>query len=81
MSSPGWANITESAPILKEIVEVLTSKKKKISKKKRAAPAASDEERDYKRMCVSDLRRNLDARGLDVDGSRETLIRRLEEGE
>jgi speckle-type POZ protein len=74
MSSSGWANITESAPIMKEIMEVLASKKKQ------SAPAASDEERDYKLMCVSTLRRKLDEKGLDVDGSREMLISRLGEG-
>jgi hypothetical protein len=48
--------------------------------KKRSAVADADE-RDFKRMCVSSLRRKLDERGLDVDGSREMLIRRLDEGE
>jgi hypothetical protein len=33
------------------------------------------------RICVSSLRRKFDKRGLDVDGSREMPIRRLERGE
>jgi hypothetical protein len=44
-------------------------------------PAASDEETDYKRMCVSALRRRLDEKSLELDGSRDTLISRLEEEE
>jgi hypothetical protein len=75
MSSPGWANISESAPIMKELIEVL------VIKKKRSAPADAEEERDFKRMRISSLRRKLDEKGLDVDGSREMLISRLEEGE
>jgi hypothetical protein len=59
--------------IMKELMEVV------FIKKKRSAPIASDEERDYQRMYVSDLRRQLDEKGLDVDGSREMLISRLEE--
>jgi speckle-type POZ protein len=77
MSSSGWAKLRESASLLAELMEVLVN-----NNKKRSAPADdSDEERDTKRMCVSSLRRKLDEKGLDVDGSREMLIRRLEEGE
>jgi hypothetical protein len=73
-SSPGWGKVEESFPLLKELMAVLRSDKK------RPAPADA-EERDCKRMCVSSLRRKLDERGLDVDGSREMLVRRLEKGE
>jgi hypothetical protein len=59
---------------MKELMAVLASKKK------RSAPADAGEDRDYKRMRVSTLRRTLDGKGLDVDGSREMLINRLEEG-
>jgi hypothetical protein len=72
MSSPGWANITESLPLMKEIMEVLASEKKR---------SASADKKDYKHMRISVLRMKLDERGLDVDGSREMLIKRLEEGE
>jgi speckle-type POZ protein len=75
MSSPGWANMRESAALLTELLEVA------FSNKKRSAPAASNEARDNKRMCVSALRRRLDEKGLDVDGSREMLVSRLEEEE
>jgi hypothetical protein len=54
---------------------------KLLSSNKKSPAPANAEERDYKRMCVSSLRRKLDERGLDVDGSRDMLIRRLEEGE
>jgi hypothetical protein len=50
-----------------------------INKKRSAVDDA--EERDYKHMLVSSLRRKLDERGLDMDGSKEILIRRLEEGD
>jgi speckle-type POZ protein len=72
MSSSGWEKIAESAPILKELMEVL------VNNKKRPTPVNSDE-KDYKRMCVSTLRRRLDEMGLDVDGSKEMLISRLEQ--
>jgi hypothetical protein len=72
-ASSGWEKIRESAALMDELVEVL------VNNKKRLAPAdESDEERDYKRMCVSSLRRKLDEKGLDVDGSRDMLISRLE---
>jgi hypothetical protein len=72
-SSTGWKNIEESFPLMKELMYVVLSGKG-------SAPADSDE-LDYKRMRVSTLRATLEEKGLDVDGSREMLIRRLEEGE
>jgi hypothetical protein len=75
MSSSGWHTVEESLPLMKELMAVI------VSNKKRSAPAASDEERDYKRMRVSTLRRLLGENGLDYDGSREVLISRLEEVE
>jgi speckle-type POZ protein len=75
MSSPGWEKVEESLPLMKELMAVLASNKK------RPAPADADEERDHKRMCVSALRRRLDEKGLDVDGSREMLVSRLEKVE
>jgi speckle-type POZ protein len=67
MSSLGWEKVEESLPLMKELMAVLASNKKR--------------ERDHRRMCVSALRRKLDEKGLDVDGSREMLISRLEEVE
>jgi speckle-type POZ protein len=74
ISSSGWAKVTESLPLMKELMEVLVT-----THKKRLAPDNPDEERDCKRMRVSTLRRMLDEKGLDVDGSRDVLISRLEE--
>jgi speckle-type POZ protein len=76
MSSSGWKQVEESLPLMNELMAVLASNKK------RPAPANdADEDRGYKRMRVSTLRRMLDEKGLDVDGSREILISRLEEVE
>ncbi len=44
-------------------------------------PADADEVGDSVQMCVSTPRRKLEEMGLDVNGSREMLIRRLEQGE
>jgi speckle-type POZ protein len=74
MSSSGWEKVEESLPLMKELMAVLVA-----SNKKRPAPADADEDRCFKRMCVSALRRRLDEKGLDVDGSREMLVSRLEE--
>jgi hypothetical protein len=73
-ASSGWAKIRESVALMDELIEVL------VVNKKRSAPADADEERDYKRLCVSTLRGKLEVKGLDVDGSREMLISRLEGG-
>jgi hypothetical protein len=73
-ASSGWAKIRESAALMNELLDVV------FINKKRPAPVNSDE-LDYKRMCVSTLRKTLEEKGLDVDGSRKMLIRRLEEGE
>jgi hypothetical protein len=69
MPSSGWANVTESASIMKEIMEVV------FIKKKRSAPAAPDEEKDYKHNAC----RLFVESSLDVDGSKDTPIRRLDE--
>jgi hypothetical protein len=75
MSSSGWEKVEESLPLMKELMAVLAGNKK------RSAPAHADEDRGYKHMRVSALRRRLDEKGLDGDGSREMLISRLEEVE
>jgi hypothetical protein len=74
ISSPGWGKVEESLTLMKELMVVLAGNKTN------SAPVDSDE-LDYKRMCVSSLRRRLEEKGLDIDGSREVLIRRLEEGD
>ena len=45
--------------------------------KKRPADDSTDNDRDYKRMRVIELRRRLDSKDLDVDGSKEMLLSRL----
>jgi hypothetical protein len=70
-TSPEWAKLRESTALLDEQMGVVFIHKKR----------SDSDERDCKRMCVLSLRRKLDERGLDVDGSREMLICRLEEGE
>ena len=46
--------------------------------RKRPADSADTNDRDYKRMRVPELRRKLDSKELDVDGSKEMLVSRLE---
>mmetsp|Transcript_7543 Transcript_7543/g.17094 ORF Transcript_7543/g.17094 Transcript_7543/m.17094 type:complete len:399 (-) Transcript_7543:67-1263(-) len=48
-------------------------------KKKDAANMDGSSDEQYSTMRISDLRRKLDEEGLDIDGSRETLIGALEE--
>jgi speckle-type POZ protein len=73
MASSGWKQIEESLPLMKELMDVV------VSSKKPSAPA--DTEVDDTQMCVSTLRRKLEEMGLDVDGSREMLINRLQQGD
>ena len=74
MESAGYGDLTESPDLLKELMAAL------VGSKKRAA-LSEPGDREYKRMCVSTLRQKLDDKGLDVDGSREMLISRLEEAD
>ena len=76
MASEGFAQVTESPAIMTELMAAVAS-----GSKKRPASTDADGERDYKRMRVSTLRQKLDEKGLDVDGSRETLVSRLEEAD
>jgi hypothetical protein len=76
MFSPGWEKVEELLALIKELMEVVAN-----NNKKKSAPAASDEERDCKRMCVAAVRRKLEDEGLEVDGSKEILIRSFEEDE
>jgi len=74
MGSAGYADLKESPDILNELMVAL------VGSKKRSAHSGPDN-RDYKSMCVSTLRQKLDGKGLDVDGSKEMLISRLEEAD
>lgn len=64
--SKGWEQLRESPDLL---AELLGSSPTQFSKW------------DYDTMRVASLRQKLDARGLEVDGTRETLIRRLTEAD
>ena len=73
-ASDGYNQIMESPKVLNELVTLGFANKKR--------PATADiNGRDFKRMRVATLRQKLDAKGLDVDGSKEMLISRLEESE
>jgi len=68
---PSFHKVKESARILDELMEAVVSKRAL-----RSFPLGNDDH-DYNSMRVNLLRRKLDARGLDVDGSREMLVQRL----
>ena len=68
---PSYARVRESAAILDELMGALLSRPMR-----RSHPSGNDDV-DYDTMGVNLLRRTLDGRGLDVDGSREMLVRRL----
>ena len=77
VSSDGYEQVAESPAIMREMMAAMA-----FSSKKRPAPADSDGDgRDYKRMRVASLLQKLDEKGLDVDGSKEMLVSRLEEAE
>ena len=76
MASAGYEQVKESPVVLSELVAAMAS-----GRKKRPASSDSDGERDYKRMRVATLRQKLDEKKLDVDGSKEMLIARLETAE
>ena len=77
MQSDGFAKVQESNEIMKELMdETLGS-----SKKRKAHSESASGSKDFKRMRVAELRQKLDEKGLDVDGSKELLIARLEEAE
>ena len=77
MESEGFEQVKESPNILTELMALGFG-----GSKKRPAPADSDgDDRDYKRMRVATLRQKLDEKGLNVDGSKEMLVSRLEAAE
>ena len=76
MKSDGFEQVKESPAIMAELMVVGFG-----GSTERPAPSDPDGERDYKRMRVSALRRKLDEKGFDVDGSKEMLISRLEAAE
>ncbi len=76
MASEGFAQVKESPAVLTELMAAMAS-----GSKKRPASSDVDSERDFKRMCVATLRQKLDEKKLDVDGSKDMLISRLEAAE
>jgi hypothetical protein len=71
MKSDGYEQIEQSPTITKELMLAMAA-----GSKKRPASGASNG--DIKRMRVSTLRQELDSKGLDVDGSKDMLVARLE---
>ena len=67
MATKGWKRVAESPALLQECLQDATTGGS-------SAAAASD---DPKSMRVSELRRTLESRGLDPDGPRELLGKRL----
>lgn len=74
MASDGYQLVKESPAILGEMMAAVANASKK-------RPASDGDGKDYKRMRVATLRKKLDAKGLDVDGSKEMLVSRLEREE
>lgn len=76
MASDGYEQVKESPAILAEMMAAMAS-----AHKKRPARDNGNESKDYKRMRVATLRKKLEAKGLDIDGSKEMLVSRLKEAE
>ena len=76
MASEGYKQVTESPAILQEMVAAVVS-----GSKKRPADSTDDNGRNYKRMRVAELRQKLASKGMDVDGSKDMLVARLEEAD
>ena len=73
MASEGFAQVQESTAVLTELMTAMA-----LGSQKRHASSDADSETDYTRMSVATLRQKLDEKQLDVDGSKETLVFRLE---
>jgi len=71
MASDGYKDVKESPDILQELLLAMSAGGKK-------RPASGNSNGDFKRMRVSTLRHKLDKKGLDVDGSKDMLVARLE---
>ena len=76
MASEGYEQVKESPAVMAELMAVMAS-----GCKKRPASSDADAGRDFKRMRVATLRQKLDDKGLDVDGSKDMLVSRLEDAE
>lgn len=76
MASDGFAQVKESPAVMAELMELALG-----GSKKRPAESPDAKSKDYKRMRVATLRQKLDEKGLDVDGSKEAIISRLEKSD
>ena len=76
MASEGFSQVKESPAVMAELMAAMAS-----GSKKRPASSDADAGRDFKRMRVATLRQKLGDKGLDVDGSKEMLVSRLEDAE
>ena len=72
MASEGFEQVKESPAVMAELMTAA------LGGKKRPVSADTNADRDYKRMRVATLRQKLDEKELDVDGSKEMLVSRLE---
>jgi BTB/POZ domain len=68
MNTEGWKRVKESSALVAELLSVLATTQP-------SARTTHDDHPDG--QCVADLRNQLLKRGLDVDGSREMLVKRL----
>jgi BTB/POZ domain len=68
MNTEGWIRVKESSALLAELLSVLAT----------TQPSAGATADDPAGQCVAELRNQLLQLGLDVDGSRETLVKRLQ---
>lgn len=75
--SPSFERIEESTHIMVELMDALLSSRRSSTNTLRSF-SLGEQDVDYGSMSVNLLRRMLEERGLDVDGSREMLIGRLE---
>ena len=78
MASDGYDQVKESPAILAEMMAAMVS-----ANKKRPPSDGGDDgdDKDYKRMRVATLREKLEAKGLDIDGSKDMLVSRLKDAE
>jgi BTB/POZ domain len=67
MNTEGWKRVKESSALLEELLSVLATTPQ--------SAATNDDDPDG--QCVAELRNQLLKRGLDVDGSREMLVKQL----
>lgn len=78
MATDGYEKVKDSPSIMGDMMAALSAA---ASIKKRPPATPGGDGKDYKRMRVTNLREELDAKGLDTDGSKEMLANRLQTAE